>query len=201
MTERFPDLVLLACHDLRTPLATVRGFAATLLARGEMGSDERQWLHAVERGAEELSELLDLVGRATRIEAGTYEPARVSLSLAELAAEAATRIGDGRVTVSGVDDAEVELVVADRDDVRDALVGLGRCLLQHGALESIAFEIERGRVTLGPLDDGVAAIALGEKLHDLRAAIGVALLRSSGARVWVEGERLAVEFSAASGDR
>ena len=37
--QDFPRLVTLACHDLRTPLATVNGFAKTLLRGGEL--DER----------------------------------------------------------------------------------------------------------------------------------------------------------------
>jgi len=38
-TNRFPRLVSLACHDLRTPLATIYGFARTL-TRDE-GLDDR----------------------------------------------------------------------------------------------------------------------------------------------------------------
>ena len=38
----FPRLVSLACHDLRTPLATVSGFAKTLARGGTLEVDGRE---------------------------------------------------------------------------------------------------------------------------------------------------------------
>src|ERR1700679_4176224 len=57
--ERFPRLVSLACHDLRTPLATIYGFARTLNRMG--GADERseRFLTMIEEAAEQMTGLLD----------------------------------------------------------------------------------------------------------------------------------------------
>ena len=72
--ERFPRLVSLACHDLRTPLATVYGFARTL-TRDE-GHDERtaRFLGMIETASEQMTVLLDELGLAARIMGGRFEP-------------------------------------------------------------------------------------------------------------------------------
>ena len=72
--ERFPRIVSLACHDLRTPLATVYGFARTL-TRSE-GHDERtaRFLGMIETASEQMTELLDELGVAARVMGGRFEP-------------------------------------------------------------------------------------------------------------------------------
>ena len=73
--ERFPRLVSLACHDLRTPLATVYGFARTL-TRGD-GLDERtaRFLEMIEEASEQMTGMLDDLGTAARIAGKRWEPA------------------------------------------------------------------------------------------------------------------------------
>jgi len=70
----FPKLVSLACHDLRTPLATVNGFAKTLSRTGGLAERESHFVDLIEAAAEQMTSLLDLLGLATRIELGRYEP-------------------------------------------------------------------------------------------------------------------------------
>jgi signal transduction histidine kinase len=38
----FPRLVSLAAHDLRTPLATIHGFAQTLIRMGDLGEPKQR---------------------------------------------------------------------------------------------------------------------------------------------------------------
>ena len=88
--------VSLACHDLRTPLATVSGFAKTLL-RGD-GLDERtaRFVGMIDEASDQLAELLDELGVLARIESGRYEPALLEADTLELAT-----CDDGRVAAAG----------------------------------------------------------------------------------------------------
>ena len=64
MADDFSRLVSLACHDLRTPLATVQGFAKTMLRMGELDEEKRlRYLGLIDNSADELAELLDLLAR------------------------------------------------------------------------------------------------------------------------------------------
>ena len=75
MAADFPSLVSLACHDLRTPLATVQGFAKTMLRLDELDEEKRlRYLGLIDSAADELVVLLDLLALAARIEGGRYDP-------------------------------------------------------------------------------------------------------------------------------
>ncbi len=63
----FARLVSLACHDLRTPLATVNGFAKTLRAAAARRARAR-FVDLIEAAADQMSTLLDELGLAGRIE-------------------------------------------------------------------------------------------------------------------------------------
>src|SRR5213592_5142205 len=85
----FPRLVSLAAHDLRTPLATIHGFAQTLVRMGDLGEPKQRYLEMIDSAALQLAELLDELGVAARIEGGRYEPALQSADTLELARGAA----------------------------------------------------------------------------------------------------------------
>src|SRR4029078_1574035 len=94
--ERFPRLVSLACHDLRTPLATIYGFARTLTRMEQQDERTARYLGMIEEASQQMTELLDELGAAARIEAGRWEPARREVDTLELA-----RGGDDRGVVEG----------------------------------------------------------------------------------------------------
>src|SRR5258706_57692 len=81
----FARLVSLACHDLRTPLATVNGFAKTLIRTGTLAERESHFVDLIGAGADQMAALLDLLGLAVRIESGRYEPALSDADTLELA--------------------------------------------------------------------------------------------------------------------
>jgi signal transduction histidine kinase len=64
----FVRLVSLACHDLRTPLATVHGFARTIARTGELEEPASRYLEMIEAASGQLAELLDELSLAARIE-------------------------------------------------------------------------------------------------------------------------------------
>ncbi|MDQ4029437.1 MAG: hypothetical protein M3168_00170, partial [Actinomycetota bacterium] len=96
----FSQLVSLACHDLRTPLATVHGFARSLTRLADIQPPADRYLEMMALASEQLSELLDELGLAARIEGGRWEPNLQAADTLELARAAAARL-DGSVEVAG----------------------------------------------------------------------------------------------------
>src|SRR4051794_17272106 len=92
LTE-FAGLVTLACHDLRTPLATVRGFAKTLQRTTDLGEPESRYLELIDAASVELTELLDLLGLVARGEGGRHELTPTDVDTAELAQRVAEQLG------------------------------------------------------------------------------------------------------------
>src|SRR5207237_4212835 len=71
----FARLVSLACHDLRTPLATVHGFARTISRTGDLQEPQSRYVEMIEAASGQLAELLEELSLAARIEGGRYDPA------------------------------------------------------------------------------------------------------------------------------
>jgi len=174
----FPSLVSLACHDLRTPLATVSGFAKTLLRLEEFDREKTsRYLTLIDAASDELVVLLDLVSLAARIEGGRYDPVLREADSLELAPEGASGTG---TTVN-----------VDPEPVQKALAALARAAARHGGVD-VSTSVDGPRVSIEPVVAAAAPVVLGEEQKDLAAAVAVRLLRVLGADVTLEGERLTV---------
>src|SRR5256885_15046120 len=92
----FARLVSLAAHDLRTPLATVSGFAKTLIRTDQLEEPASRYVGMIEAASEQMVELLDELGVAARIEDGRYPPDLCEAGTIELARAGAAALGDGR---------------------------------------------------------------------------------------------------------
>src|SRR2546425_6153291 len=124
----FPQLVSLAAHDLRTPLATIHGFAQTLVRMGVVGQPEQRYLEMIDTAADQLAEILDEIGLAARIEGGRYEPNLQPANTLELAHHAANQLGDDRVVVRG----EGREVQVDVEATQRGLSALAQAAQRHG---------------------------------------------------------------------
>src|SRR3954451_3274091 len=96
--DRFPRVVSVACHDLRTPLATVYGFARTLTRGGELDDRSTRFVGMIESASEQMTDLLDQLGVLSRIESERSDPALVdpdTLALATSADERIETVGEG----------------------------------------------------------------------------------------------------------
>ncbi len=193
MTEdsRFADLVVLACHDLRTPLATVHGFAHTLVRLDELEDPAARYVAMIVAAGEQLAELIDELALGARIEAGRYDPHRKELDTLELARAAAARLGDERVKVEG----EGATLEADADATERAVAALARCALRHGGLEQVLLSVRGTELELTPVTAASAPVLLGEDLRDLGAAIAVRAIRAQGGTVELAGEMLRVRLA------
>ena len=83
----------MAAHELRTPLSVIRGYLDMLQAGnlGELSSSQAVAVGIVVEKSTELSEHVERVLEAARLEAGIRRPAEASVDLAELASEAVRR--------------------------------------------------------------------------------------------------------------
>src|SRR5262249_46092213 len=97
----FARLVSLACHDLRTPLATVHGFATTLARSGDLEPPADRYVEMIDAASAQIAELIDELSLAARIESDRYEPTPREADTLEVAQAAAARLGEERVHVSG----------------------------------------------------------------------------------------------------
>jgi signal transduction histidine kinase len=195
MTEdpRFPKLVSLACHDLRTPLATVNGFARTLERMDGLDPTTMRYLGMISAAAAQMGRLLDGLGLAAYVEAGRYDPGLTEVDSRELADAAAESLGEDRVAVSG----EGARVRVDAAAARAAVEDLTRCALRHGGLERVELHAAGPALHLSPVTASAAPVLLGEDLRDLGAAVAGLTLRAAGARLELRGELLGIVLPAA----
>jgi signal transduction histidine kinase len=191
--SRFPELVSLACHDLRTPLATVAGFASTLLRLGELDPKSERYVTLIEAAAGQLGEIIDDLSAAARIEGGNYEPSLEAHDSLELARGAAAALGDGRAVAAG-DGAPARV---DAASVTRALAALANAAVRHGGLGRIELDVDGTLITLAPVAPEAAAIVLGTELRDLGSAAGRAVIEAQGGTVAAGSGAVQVSLPAA----
>src|ERR1700675_1316794 len=138
----FSKIVTLACHDLRTPLATVSGFAKTL--RRTEGLDERssQSASMIDAAADELTKLLDELGILTRIESGNYEPVLVDADTLVLATSV-----DERVSAVGTGAA----IQTDAPAIQRSLEALAVASARYGGIDRVAWTVTGRDLRLEPV--------------------------------------------------
>ena len=186
----FARLVSLACHDVRTPLATVHGFVRTLVRTAELAPPADRYLEMIEAASAQIAELLDELSLAARVESGRYEPALQEADTLELARTAAERLGEERVRVSG-EGAAVRTDVAAVDRGVSALV---QAALRHGGLDEVDVTVRGAEIEVSPITDSSARVVLGEELRDLGAAVAARAIASLGGSVAVAGGTLTIRL-------
>jgi signal transduction histidine kinase len=189
-SQSFAQLVSLACHDLRTPLATASGFARTLQRLDEIEPPAERYVEMIGAATDQLAELLDLLSALTRIETNRFDPQLRPTDTRELAEVAAGRIEDGRASVEG----DGGGVHADSQWSAVALSGLAEAARRHGGLERITITVDGPLVSIAPVTESAGAIATGEDLRDFGAAVGMQVLQAGGAAVELDGEFLRIRF-------
>jgi signal transduction histidine kinase len=188
--ENFARFVSLACHDLRTPLATVAGFAHTLEGMDGIEDPAARYIGIMKSAGEQMSDLLDALGLVARIEAGRYEPALVEVDSLELVQAAAAKVDRAEASGSG------GTVRVDRDPMESGLAALALCAVRHGGLDAIELTASDSTVEISPIPAAAAPIVLGEDLKDLGAATARRLTEAIGGSFALEGERLLVRLPA-----
>jgi signal transduction histidine kinase len=185
--DTFARLVSLAVHDLRTPLATVSGFARTL-QRTPLGDPTDRYVEMMVAASNQLADLLDEVGLVSRTESGRWEPNVQDIDSLELAREALVDVEGARVEGEGA------TVGVDRDAAAMSLRQLTTCALRHGGLDEVNVTVASRELTIAPITEGAAPIVLGEQARDLGALIAGRILTALGGSRELDGDRLVMRL-------
>jgi len=180
---RFPQVVSLACHDLRTPLATIYGFARTLTRTGELDARSARFIGMIEEASQQLTELLDLLGTAARIESGKWEPGLREAGTLELATSA-----DARIATTG----DGEQIRTDAASIARALEALATAALRYGPVERVVWHVQGRSLALAPVTADAAPVVIAEQLRDLGAIVARRAIEELGGSLALDGETLRV---------
>ena len=186
----FARLVSLACHDVRTPLATVHGFVKTLERTADLQPPADRYVEMIDQASVQMAELLDELSLAARIESDRYEPVLRETDTLSLAQEAQRRLGDDRVRVTG-EGAEVS---TDVDAVDRGVSALVQAALRHGGLDEVDVAVRGPVLHVSPVTESSSRVVLGRELRDLGAAVAVRVIERLGGDVSVEGEVLMIRL-------
>lgn len=205
------DVVAMVSHEIRSPLASVKGFTRTLIGRWERFSDEQKlaMLRTIDADADRVTRLLTDLLEVSRIDAGRVRLSRAPGDLGaltemvvdkarhrELAADRTLR-----VTV----DPRTPTVPIDADRIEQVLTNLVDNAVQHGASGPITIEVrpERGGALVTVADAGpgipeelTEAVfrKFGRGRSERRAGtglglyIGRGLTEAHGGRLWLDPE-------------
>ena len=187
----FARLVSLACHDVRTPLATVHGFATTLTRTVQLEAPADRYVEIISAASAQMAELLDELSLVARIEAGRYDPVLREADTLALAQGAAVLLGDDRVHVSGTG----ALFETDLEAVGRGVSALVQAALRHGGLDSVDVAVRGLEIDVSPVTDSSAPVVLGTELRDLGAAVAVRVIETLGGAVTVSSQTLTIRFA------
>jgi signal transduction histidine kinase len=145
------DLVSTVAHELRSPLTSVKGFTATLLAKWDRFNDEQKklMLETVNADADRVTRLLTELLDVSRIDAGRIELRKQVVDLPRAVHKAV----DGRVAGGEPEDrfditvlGELPEIWADPDKIDQVVGNLVENALRHGA--------GKVTITVGPFGGG-----------------------------------------------
>jgi signal transduction histidine kinase len=164
------DLVSTVAHEIRSPLTTVKGFTATLLAKWDRLTEEqkRAMLEAVDADADRVTRLLSDLLDASRIDAGRL---RLRLQLVDVPA-AVRQVLAGRVA-AGDPPERFRLDVGERlpetwldpDRVAQVLGNLVENAVRHGA-GTVAVEVAAAKTAEGEPAVQLTVTDEGEGIDD-----------------------------------
>jgi signal transduction histidine kinase len=182
---RFARLVSLACHDVRTPLATVFGFARMIERSTSLDEQTGRFVVMISEASTEMSAMLDELGIAARIEAGRWEPAIVEADTLDLATSE-----DGRIAATG----RGATIETEPQAVRRSLRALAIAAVRHGPLESVSWSVDGRLLELESITESAAPVVLGEEIRDLGSLVARSVIERLGGSLELAGERLRVSL-------
>jgi signal transduction histidine kinase len=187
----FARLVSLACHDVRTPLATVHGFTTTLARTTQLEPPADRYVEMIDAASRQIAELLDELSLVARIEGGRYDPMLRDAETLALAGSAAERLCSERVRVSG----EGAGVQTDTEAVDRGVSALVQATLRHGGLDEVDVVVRGKEIDVSPVTESSAPVVLGQDLRDLGAAVAVRVIETLGGSVSVSGRTLTIRLA------
>lgn len=156
LNQTLRDFVAIASHDLRTPLTAVMGFAATLTRSWESLAETKklEFAAAIERGARQLSSLVDDLLTISLIEAGSVQTQKEVIDLRSITESAMLSFSARASEITLRLDGRIQ-VLADPDHVERILVNYLTNALKYGAAPiEVAARNEGGWVEIRVFDHG-----------------------------------------------
>jgi len=202
--ETMSEFLLAASHDLRTPIAVVKGFSSTMLQRWSDIDDASkvEYLTVINRQSDHLSRLVDDMMTASRLDVGALE---VSPEIVDLRALVAETVGDLYPDTPVQIDVAADLTVrADPDHLRRIVRNYVENALNYGeAPFTVDAEVADGFVRVKVTDHGSGVdpllmsnlfqrFARGSQEGKLRVGTGLGLsivkglARANGGDTWYE---------------
>lgn len=148
------DFVANVGHELRTPLASIKGFAETL-REGALDDKEHrvEFVRTIEEQADHLTQLVDDLMDLAAIESGHRAPAFVAVTLGPLCADIAHQLAPqaeaAKVRVSVLPMDHLPPARADRDHLRQIVVNLVSNAIKYNEPDGFV------ELSAEPWEDGV----------------------------------------------
>lgn len=204
------DFLHLAAHEMKTPLATFKGYVQILLRLGGHDEREREALDVLDRQTKRLARLVQRLLDASRIQSGEWTVSRAEVNVCELVEQAVRAVQDlDRAPVTLEIRCERPCIVfADSDQVREVLLNLLDNAVRYGReggpvevyVEARADEVVVSIQDHGPgisqEDQARLFQAWYQAAPMVRPTAGMglglyvsrAIVESHGGRIWVESE-------------
>ncbi len=145
-------------HDLRTPLATIRAAAGSMLDPKIEWSDadKHDAFEAIDAEAERMGRLVRNLLDLSRIEGGALKPELEPRDLADFARQSVARLVAGSKRIGVRSDAETPVALVDEVYLTQILTNLLENALRYGGetIEVVVHEGEVGRLSISVEDDG-----------------------------------------------
>jgi His Kinase A (phospho-acceptor) domain len=183
--DRFNSVVSLACHDLRTPLATIYGFARTLPRVVELDEKSGRYVQLITEASEQMTALLDQLRVAAQIEGERWEPGLVEADTLELATSEDPRVD----TTGGGETVETDAVAVAR-----GLEAFAIAAARFGPVERVTWSVDGRTLELSPVTEGAGPVVAGEEVRDLGSIVARAVIEALGGSLELVGETLRVEL-------
>lgn len=142
------ELLSILAHDIRAPLATLKGHATALLANYGQWSEQmvEEFLEAIDRGTDKLVRQVDRSLALTRVEAGRLGLRPEAVKVKDLIDQSLERVAGAveNPEVEFVDEVELPSVRADPARIEEVLINLLDNAARYSPPEeSIRIEVER----------------------------------------------------------
>jgi len=181
----FSQIVSLACHDLRTPLATVSGFAKTLHRTEGLDDRSTQFAGMIDTAAGELAKLLDELSILALVESGRYGPVLTEADTLELATTA-----DERVSAAG----SGETIKTDPPAVRRSLAALAVAASRYGGVGRVEWTVSGRDLRLEPVTAEAAPVVSAAEIRDFGSVVARRVIEALGGSVALDGGALLVRL-------
>ena len=181
-----------ACHELRSPLAVVYGFAKMLETNTSIDEPGQKYVTQIVNGAQRIDDLLDALSKIGRIAAGRLVPTMESGSIKALVDDlCSTSTNNARVAIDAGPDLHVK---ADPAWLTEAFVGIINALCFEDELDvRVSWTHDAHEVTVNFIPNSSFPMI---DVEPAKAAMGLTLARmrivAMGGALDGQGDRITV---------